>query len=96
VPVSRDRSRGAGVTSSIGVTLAGVLLFFLPRSTRRWSVLTLLFALTTVGVISGCGSGGVDPNSLNPQNLSAGSYAVTVTAMGGSTIQTATINLTIQ
>jgi subtilase family serine protease len=79
----------------IGVTLAGLFLFFLPRRTRRWSVLTLLLAFSTLSVLSGCGSGGVDPNTTNPGTLSTGSYAITVTATGGSTIQTATVNLTI-
>ena len=82
--------------SSLGATLAGLLFLFLPRRTRRWSVFTLLFALTTLSLLSGCGSGGVDPNGLNPNSLSTGAYAVNVTATGGSVIQTATINLTIQ
>jgi hypothetical protein len=80
---------------SLGVTMAGLLIFFLPRRTRRWSVLVLLLALSSAGVLSGCGSGGVDPSAPNAATLSSGSYAVTVTATGGSTIQTATINLTI-
>jgi hypothetical protein len=86
----------AGTASGLGVTLAGLLFVFLPRRTRRWSVFTLLFALTTLGMLSGCGSGGVDPNGLSPSGLSTGSYAVNVTATGGSIIQTATITLTIQ
>jgi hypothetical protein len=88
---------GIGVPS-IGVALAGLLLFVLPRPrhTRRWSILTLLLALSTLGGLIGCGSGGVDPNASGPGSLSTGSYAVTVTATGGSTIQTATVNLTIQ
>jgi hypothetical protein len=80
----------------IAISFAGLLFFFVPRHARRWSVLTLLLALSTVGLLSGCGSGAIDPNFSNPGALSAGSYAVTVTATGGSTIQTATINLTIQ
>jgi hypothetical protein len=80
----------------IAMTFAGLLFFFVPRRARRWSVLTMLLALSTVGLLSGCGSGGVDPNFPSPGALSAGSYAVTVTATGGSTIQTATVNLTIQ
>jgi hypothetical protein len=98
-PVSglpRIVSSPLGAASGLGVTLAGLLFVFLPRRTRRWSVFTLLFALTTLGLLSGCGSGGVDPNGLNPNSLSTGSYAVNVTATGGSIIQTATINLTIQ
>jgi len=79
----------------IGVALAGLLLFCFPRRTYRWNALILLVALSTLGVLSGCGSGGVDPNSPNPGTLSAGSYAITVTATGGSTIQTATVDLTI-
>jgi hypothetical protein len=78
------------------MSFAGLLFFFVPRRARRWSVLTLLLALSTLGLLSGCGSGGVDPNFPSPGALSAGSYAVTVTATGGSTIQTATVNLTIQ
>jgi Pro-kumamolisin, activation domain/Bacterial Ig-like domain (group 3) len=89
-------SSGTGAASGLGVTLAGLLFVFLPRRTRRWSVFTLLFALTTLGLLSGCGSGGVDPNGQGPNSLSTGSYAVSITATGGSTIQTATINLTIQ
>jgi hypothetical protein len=80
----------------LGVTVAGLLFLFVPRRTRRWSVFTLLFALTTLGMLGGCGSGGVDPNGLNPNSLSTGSYAINITATGGSVIQTATINLTIQ
>jgi hypothetical protein len=80
----------------LGVTLAGWFFVFLPRRTRRWSHFSLLFALTTLGLLSGCGSGGVDPNGLGLNSLSTGSYAVSITATGGSIIQTATINLTIQ
>jgi hypothetical protein len=94
--VPRVFSSKTGAASGLGVTLAGLLFVFLPRRTRRWSVLTLLFALTTLGILSGCGSGGVDPNGLSPNSLSTGSYAVNVTAAGGSIIQTATITLTIQ
>ena len=89
-------SSKTGAASSLGVTLAGLLFVFLPRRTRRWSVFTLLLALTTLGMLSGCGSGGVDPNGLSPSSLSTGSYAVNITATGGSVIQTATITLTIQ
>jgi hypothetical protein len=89
-------SSSAGAASGLGITLAGLLFVFLPRRTRRWSVFTLLLALTTLGMLSGCGSGGVDPNGLNSSGLSTGSYAVNVTATGGSILQTATVNFTIQ
>jgi hypothetical protein len=72
-----------------------MIAFMLPGgNTRRWRTLSLLVVLFTLGSMSGCGSGGVAPNAANP--LSAGSYAVIVRASGGSTIQTATINFTIQ
>jgi hypothetical protein len=84
----------AGITD-VGATLAG--LFFLLTCRRRSlpRLLTLLVALATLGVLNGCGSGGIDPNGPGPGTLSAGSYAVTVTATGASTIQTTTVNLTI-
>jgi subtilase family serine protease len=83
--------------TSLSVTLASsLLLFFLPRRTRRWSIFALLLTLSALGILSGCGSGGIDPNGPSSGALSAGSYAVTVTASGGSTIQTSTVNLTIQ
>jgi hypothetical protein len=86
------------VSPTMCISLAALLLLFLPRHTRRWSVLTLILTLSTLSVLSlsGCGSGGIDPNGLNPGARTAGTYAVKVTATGGSTIQTATVSLTIQ
>jgi hypothetical protein len=89
-------SGSSRAASGFGVTLAGLFFLFAPRRPRRWSVFTLLFALTTLGLVSGCGSGGVEPNGVNSNSLSAGSYAVNITATGGSIIQTAIVNLTIQ
>jgi hypothetical protein len=84
-----------GLVPVLGALCAGMIAFMLPGwQTRRWRAFTLIGALSVLGVLSGCGSGGVDPNAANP--LSAGSYAVIVRASGGSTIQTATINITIQ
>ena len=81
----------------IAVTLSCLVFFLFPRR-RRWSGLILLFAFFTVGLVglTGCGSGVVGPNAPNPGALSAGSYTITVAATGGSTIQTATVNLIIQ
>lgn len=99
-----DAPHSRHLPPAVGIALAGMLLFVLPgpsflsRRTRRMRLLTLLLTLSTVGIlgVSGCGSGGVDPNGLTPGALSAGAYAVKVTATGGSTIQTVTVNLTIQ
>ncbi len=73
--------------------LAGLLVFFFPKRTGHRSVLTLVLLLSTLGVLSGCGRGGADPNT---SLLRTGTYAVTVMATGGSTIQTVTINFTVQ
>ena len=78
------------------VTVAGLLLFLAPRRRPLARLLTLFLALTTLGVLSGCGSGITEPAGSGPGTLSAGSYAVTITATGASTIQTTTVNLTIQ
>jgi Bacterial Ig-like domain (group 3) len=83
------------LSPGVGAAFAGLLLIFAPRRARRWSVFSLLLALTTLGVLNGCGSGGVDPNGASPSSLSAGSYVVAVTAIGGSSIQGTTVNLTI-
>jgi hypothetical protein len=78
------------------VTVAGLIFLVAPRRRSHTKLLTLLVALTTLGILSGCGSGAIDPNGPGPGTLSAGSYAVTITATGASTIQTTTVNLTIQ
>jgi Pro-kumamolisin, activation domain/Bacterial Ig-like domain (group 3) len=81
------------------IAFAGLLLLLvplIPRRARRLSFLTVLLALSTLGVLTGCGSGVVVTSIPSPGSLSTGSYAVTLTATGGSTIQTATVNLTIQ
>jgi hypothetical protein len=84
-----------GLVPTLGVVCAGMMLFVLPgRGARRWNAFILLAALSVFGVLSGCGSGGVAPNASSP--LSTGSYTVTVRATGGSTIQTTTVNFTIQ
>jgi hypothetical protein len=81
----------------MAVTLSCLGFCLLPRR-RRWSGLILLFAFFTGGLVglTGCGSGVVSSNVPNPGTLSAGSYVITVAATGGSTIQTATVNLTVQ
>ncbi len=85
------------ISHSLAALAGFFFIFFLPRRTRRcWNLLVLFLAFITLGLLNGCGSGGVDPNGPNAGALAAGSFAVTVTATGGSTIQTATITLTIQ
>jgi Pro-kumamolisin, activation domain/Bacterial Ig-like domain (group 3) len=89
-------SRTHGLSPQIAVAFAGLLCFFVPRRARRLSVFIMLLALSTLSLLGGCGSGASDPSIPSPSSLSAGTYTITVTAAGGSTIQTATVNLTIQ
>ena len=94
VEQARNHSASPALISD-GATLAGLLLLLLPRRRRRWSALVLLVAVSTAGIITGCGSGVVIPTA-GKGSSTAGSYAITVTATGGSTIQTATVKLSIQ
>jgi hypothetical protein len=90
-----DPPTSSGLVPVLVAVCAGMMAFMLPgRKTPRWRALSLLVVLSMLGILSGCGSGGIDPSAANP--LSTGSYAVIVRASGGSTIQTATINFTIQ
>jgi hypothetical protein len=94
---SSPRPTGLSALSShFGIAVAGLFVFFLPRRFRPGKIFGLLLAFSTFCFLSGCGTGVANPTNANSAAVSAGSYAVTVTATGGSTIQTATINLTIQ
>lgn len=79
-----------------GIAFAGMILLFLPNR-RRLSTVMLFLAFAALGVITGCGSGGTAPVNSAPNNSPAsGTYAVTITATGGSTIQTTSINFTLR
>jgi subtilase family serine protease len=82
-----------GLSQGVGAMLAGLFLFYLPKRPGRRGVLSLLLLLSTLGVLSGCGRSGVDSNS---SLAHTGTYAVTVMATGGSTLQAVTINFTVQ
>ena len=84
------------LSSQFGIAVAGLFVFFLPRRFRPGRIFGMLVAFSTICFLSGCGSGIANPTNSNSAAASTGSYSVTVTATGGSTIQTATINLTIQ
>jgi hypothetical protein len=81
-------------------TLAGLILFFFPRRNRRRtslrSGLVVLVAVSTFGFLAGCGAGISLSSTAGQPSTAAGAYVVTVTATGGSTVQAATIKLTIQ
>lgn len=91
--VSESQVLHRSTTRRWRAALTGLLLFFIPRRHRRWSVFTLLFVFSVTGIVIGCGSGMV---STVANDAPSGAYVVTVTATGGSTVQTATIKLNIQ
>src|SRR6266851_4344713 len=88
-------SRVPWLPATTGITIGGLLLCGIRRN-RRWSTLFLLMAIATLAAVTGCGSGVVGQTSDSHDSSTAGTYAITVTATGGSTIQTATLNLTVQ
>ena len=79
-----------------GTALASLFLLYLPGRRRRFSLLALLIAFSVMSGLTGCGAGGIAPIVSNPtKSPTGGAYVVTITAMGGSTIQNATITLTL-
>jgi len=92
--------RGSGLLPvGAGISLAGVFLFFLPNR-RRFSGLMLVLVFAALGTIAGCGSGGSAPGSTSSPgspsgSSSGGTYNVIISATGGTTIQTASITLTV-
>jgi subtilase family serine protease len=92
VQASKSTTTG-GLSRGVGVMLAGLFLFYLPKRPGRRGLLSLLLLLSSLGVLSGCGRSEVDPNS---SLLRTGTYAVTIMATGGSTVQAVTINFTVQ
>ena len=80
-----------------GVAISGLILVGVPRRNRRRPIVLLLVAFVALASVVGCGSGIVaSSGSSSGNNAAPGTYSVTVTATGGSTIQTASFNLIVQ
>jgi hypothetical protein len=86
-----------------GATLAGLLLFIMPRR-RRWSGLLILVlsaaALTALGCGSsssntGGGSGGGGGGTTPTSNAQPGTYTFTLTAVSGSTVHSTQVTVTV-
>lgn len=84
--------KAATLSYALLAPFAGCLLFFLPRRTRLRMLFSTLLTLSVLSVLSGCGNGYV----ATAIGSSPADFAVTVSASGGSIIQTTTIRLTIQ
>jgi hypothetical protein len=79
-----------------GIAVSGLLLVGVPRRGRWRPIVFLLLTSAGLASFSGCGSGFVDTQSGSNDNSAPGTYSITVTATGGSTIQTATVKLVVQ
>jgi uncharacterized protein YceK len=79
-----------------GVAISGIFLVGVPRRDRWRTMVLLLLAFVAFAAVSGCGSGLADTRGSSNANSAPGTYSITVTASGGSTIQTATVNLVVQ
>jgi len=95
----RPQGKTPWYAAASGATLAGLLLFTLPRR-RRWSGLLILMlsaaALTAVGCGSsssntGGGGGGTTPQT----NAQAGTYTFTITAVSGATVHSTQLTVTV-
>ena len=79
-----------------GIAISGLFLVGVPRRNRWRPIVFLLLAFVGFVTVSGCGSGFVDGQGNSNQNSTPGTYSITVTATGGTTIQTTTVNLLVQ
>ncbi len=71
-----------------GVTLAGLLMLFVPRRRSRWTALVL--ALASIGVLGAAGCGGGSSNNVSSTTTTAsGTYTITITASGTNAAGTA-------
>ncbi len=78
------------------VAISGLFLVGVPRRNRWQPIVFLVLAFVALATGSGCGSGVVNKLGNLDDNSTPGTYSITVTATGGSTIQTAIINLVVQ
>jgi hypothetical protein len=80
-----------------GLPLTGIFLLATPRRRRCGHVLGLM-VLGLLVIFSGCGGGGTSGGSQHTQDLGTpmGTYAITVTATGGSIASQSAFTLTVQ
>jgi subtilase family serine protease len=96
----RPQGKTPWYAAASGATLAGLLLFTLPRR-RRWSSLLILMLSAAALTAVGCGSsssntGGGGGGGSTPQtNAQAGTYSFTITAVSGSTVHSTQLTVTV-
>jgi Pro-kumamolisin, activation domain/Bacterial Ig-like domain (group 3) len=92
----KTANRFSWLPLTTGVAISGLFLIGVPRRNRWRPIVFLLLAFAAFATVSGCGSGVVDGYGSSDANSAPGTYPITVTATGGSTIQTATVNLVVK
>jgi subtilase family serine protease len=95
----RPQGKTPWYAAASGATLAGLLLFTLPRR-RRWSGLLILMLSAAALTAVGCGSsssntGGGGGGSTPQTNAQAGTYTFTITAVAGSTVHSTQLTVTV-
>jgi subtilase family serine protease len=98
---TRPQGKTPWYAAASGATLAGLMLFTLPRR-RRWSGLLILMLSAAALTAVGCGSsssntgGGGGGGGTTPQtNAQAGTYTFTITAVSGSTVHSTQLTVTV-
>ena len=79
-----------------GTLLAGVFLFGIPVSRRRWSVALTLLTLALIAAAVGCGGSSSPGGSGRTSGTPAGSYTVAVTGTDGTTSHTTNVAVSVQ
>jgi subtilase family serine protease len=99
VRTARGFNRLGWWTTSLGVSLAGIVLLGVPSRRRRmnWSSLSLLVVVTFLLMLPSCGGGSSAPPPPPPDpGTPKGSYSIVVTATSGSMSHATTFTLTVQ
>ncbi len=96
VPLDGGTFRLPWLPFTTGIAISGLFFAGVPRSNRWLPIVFLVLAFAAFATVSGCGSGIVGTHDSSNDNSAPGIYSIIVTATGGSTIQTATVNLVVQ
>jgi hypothetical protein len=99
VRTARGFNRLGWWTTTLGVSLAGIVLLGVPSRRRgmNGSSLSLLVVVTFLLMLPGCGGGSSAPPPPPPDpGTPKGSYSIIVTATSGSMSHATTFTLTVQ
>lgn len=97
--VAYPKQRGVPWYAPGGAALGWILLFGIPARRRIWRTMfgvLFLFVAIVGGVFACGGGGGGGGGGTNNPGTTPGAYAITVTGSSGTTVETATVGLTVQ